>query len=272
MEPSFKIIGILREKKSMAYTVKKLAEMSGVSVRTLHFYDEIGLLRPAYHGSNGYRFYEEEQLLMLQQILFFRELGFELKQIQKVVGRKDFDKIAALSSHRQVLQKNLARTKELIKTIDKTIEHLKGTQKMKEEDLYCGFVTKEQQAEYLTYLKNRLGKDHPYFAEAERNVKKWTKADMAHYKKETDADMKALAKLKEKQFSPSSPEVQAIVDKLYDWIKGFWTPDKESFIGLGQLYTELEWKKFFDKYDPHHPQLAMYLASAMKIFAEHELN
>ena len=62
----------------MAYTVKKLAAISGVSVRTLHWYDEVGLLKPAYHGANGYRFYEEAQLLMLQQILFYRELGFEL--------------------------------------------------------------------------------------------------------------------------------------------------------------------------------------------------
>jgi MerR family transcriptional regulator, thiopeptide resistance regulator len=256
----------------MAYTVKKLAEISGVSIRTLHFYDEIGLLRPAYNGSNGYRFYEEEQLLILQQILFFRELGFELKQIKNIIGRKDFDKIAALSSHRQVLQKNLARTKELIKTIDKTVEHLKGNQKMKEEDLYCGFITKEQQAEYLTYLKNRLGKDHPYFAEAERNVKNWTKADLENYKNESDADMKALAKLMEKQFSTSSPEVQILVGKLYEWVKKFWTPNRESFIALGQMYTELEWKKFFGKYDLNHPKLAMYLASGMKIFAERELN
>ncbi|MFZ0566324.1 MAG: MerR family transcriptional regulator [Chlamydiales bacterium] len=87
----------------MAYTVTKLAKISGVSVRTLYWYDEVGLLKPAYYGSNGYRYYEEEQLLMLQQILFFRELGFELKQIQKILNRSDFDKIIALSSHRKVL-------------------------------------------------------------------------------------------------------------------------------------------------------------------------
>ena len=107
----------------MAYTVAKLAQLSGISVRTLHWYDEIGLLKPAYHGSNGYRYYEEEQLLTLQQILFFRELGFELKQIQKILGRTDFDQIVALRSHRQVLQKNLERTQKLIKTIDKTSKH-----------------------------------------------------------------------------------------------------------------------------------------------------
>ncbi len=80
----------------MAYTVKQLAAMSGVSVRTLHFYDETGLLKPAYHRANGYRFYEEAQLLTLQQILFYRELGFELKQIKRILGRADFEKVAAL--------------------------------------------------------------------------------------------------------------------------------------------------------------------------------
>ena len=110
----------------MAYTVKQVAGMSGVSVRTLHFYDEMGLLKPAYLGVNGYRFYQEPQLLHLQQILFYRELGFELRQIQRILGRADFQKIAALQSHRKVLQQNLSHTRTLIETIDKTIQHLKG--------------------------------------------------------------------------------------------------------------------------------------------------
>src|SRR6202790_2012937 len=111
-------------KKAMAYTVKQVAAMSGVSVRTLHFYDETGLLKPAYHGVNGYRFYEEPQLLTLQQILFYRELGFELKQIERILGRPDFEKVAALQSHRKVLQKDLARARTLIENIEKTIEHM----------------------------------------------------------------------------------------------------------------------------------------------------
>jgi len=123
----------------MAYTVKQVAAMSGVSVRTLHFYDETGLLKPAYHGANGYRFYEEAQLLTLQQILFYRELGFELKQIERIVGRADFEKVAALESHRKVLQEDLTRTRSLIETIDKTIQHLKGTKKMKSEEMFIGF-------------------------------------------------------------------------------------------------------------------------------------
>src|ERR1700758_607616 len=99
----------------MAYTVNKLAKISGISIRTLRFYDEIGLLKPAYYGDNSYRYYEEEQLLMLQQILFYRELSFPLNDIQRIVSSDDFNKIDALNSHKQVLVQNLDRTKKLIK-------------------------------------------------------------------------------------------------------------------------------------------------------------
>src|ERR1700751_5865778 len=126
-------------RKPMAYTVKQVAAMSGVSVRTLRFYDEAGLLKPAYLGANGYRFYEEPQLLMLQQILFYRELGFELKQIQRIVGRADFEKVAALRSHREALERNLTRTRRLLETIDTTIEHLKGAKTMSSEEMFAGF-------------------------------------------------------------------------------------------------------------------------------------
>src|SRR4051812_44842354 len=104
--------GLCRE-KAMAYTVKQVAAMSGVSVRTLHFYDETGLLKPAWHGANGYRFYGDQQLLTLQQILFYRELGFALKEIKRILSQADFENVAALESHRQVLENNLTRTRSL---------------------------------------------------------------------------------------------------------------------------------------------------------------
>src|SRR5262245_19447140 len=120
--------------ENMAHTVKKVAAMSGVSVRTLHFYDEVGLLKPAYIGTNGYRFYQEPQLLRLQQILFYRKLGFELERIKRILDQPKFDRIKALESHRKVLHDNLAHTRQLIETIDKTLEHLKGTRKMKSKE------------------------------------------------------------------------------------------------------------------------------------------
>lgn len=134
----------------MAYTVKKLAKISGISIRTLRFYDEIGLLKPAYYGDNSYRYYEEEQLLMLQQILFYRELNFPLNDIQRIINCDDFNKIDALISHRQVLAQNLDRTKKLIKTVDQTIAHLRGKITMRNEELFVGFAHKFAFDSYVT--------------------------------------------------------------------------------------------------------------------------
>jgi DNA-binding transcriptional MerR regulator len=124
----------------MAYTVKQVAAMSGVSVRTLHFYDETGLLEPARTGQNGYRYYEEQQLFTLQQILFYRELGFELRQIRPLLGRPDFQRVDALRSHREALEERLARTRRLLETIDRTIDHLKEGKPMKGEQIFAGFT------------------------------------------------------------------------------------------------------------------------------------
>jgi DNA-binding transcriptional MerR regulator len=110
----------------MAYTVKQVAALSGVSVRTLHFYDETDLLKPAHTGANGYRYYEEPQLLTLQQILLYRELGIELRQIRQLLGRPDFQRRDALRSHREAMEERLARTRRLLETIDHTIDHLEG--------------------------------------------------------------------------------------------------------------------------------------------------
>src|SRR5688572_195485 len=177
----------------MKYGVKELAELSGVTVRTLHFYDEVGLLKPAGHSVSGYRFYGEKELLQLQQILFFRELGFELKQIKRILNRSDFDRRAALESHRGVLEKNVARTKELIKTIDETLEHLKGKRKMKDRALFSGF-DHAKQAEYEKQLIEQYGeKMREGIAESRRKVKDWTKQDWERSGKEWDAICTQLA-------------------------------------------------------------------------------
>jgi DNA-binding transcriptional MerR regulator/quercetin dioxygenase-like cupin family protein len=124
----------------MGYTVKQVATMSGVSERTLRFYDATGLLKPAYRAANGYRFYEEPQLLILQQILFYRELGLELRQIRQLLGRADFQRLDALRSHRAALGERVARTRRLLETIDHTIDHLEGRKPMKDEQIFAGFT------------------------------------------------------------------------------------------------------------------------------------
>lgn len=135
----------------MKYTIKQLAKLSGVSTRTLRFYDEIGLLKPAFYGDNNYRYYKEEQLLLLQQILFFRELEFPLNDIKRILGCNDFDKISSLQQHKSSLQSNVERTQTLIQTIDKTISHIRGQQKMRTEEMFEGFDPIKQQ-EHEQYM------------------------------------------------------------------------------------------------------------------------
>jgi len=253
----------------MAYTVKKLAAMSGVSVRTLHFYDEVGLLKPAYVGSNGYRFYEEPQLLTLQQILFYRELGFELKQIKRVLSRSDFDKIAALESHREILRKNLARTRKLIVTIDKTIEHLKGTKKMKGQEMFVGF-NPEQQAKHEQYLIDRYGEGmKESIAQSKEKVKGWTKAKWEKSGAAFAEICKDLAALMGRQLPSDSREVQDVIRRHHKWLQQFWTPTRESYTGHSELIVTSDLRKAYEAY---HPQLPEFIAAAIKVFAEKELS
>jgi phosphoribosylaminoimidazole-succinocarboxamide synthase len=113
-----------------AYTVKQVASLAGISVRTLHYYDQVGLLKPRYRRENGYRYYDEDSTIRLQQIMFFRELGFSLDEIGKMVSRPDFDMLEALKSQRRLLVGKSERLGELIAVVDKTIQRLKGEDKM----------------------------------------------------------------------------------------------------------------------------------------------
>src|SRR5512138_2297535 len=112
------------------FTVKQLSKLAGITPRTLHYYDEIGLLKPSQVGENGYRYYADEALLRLQQILFYRELEMPLENIKQIMESHDFDVMAALESHRAELRKRIAKMERLITTVDDTVLHLKGKKEM----------------------------------------------------------------------------------------------------------------------------------------------
>ena len=248
----------------MAYTVKKLSELSGVTIRTLHFYEEIGLLKPAYHGSNGYRYYEEKELLQLQQILFFKELGFSLKQIEKVLGKSDFDQLSALYSHRKHLSKEQEKIEQLLKTIDKTIKHLKGKKKMKDEEMFIGLVTKAKGGESYFAAEEIVGK-----SVKTPTVKKREKAFYESITKTAHAIFRDLVRCIEKGLDPTSDEVQRIIQKHHAFAEQMHAATKEVYKALAQLYQEHP--EFRKQLDPFHPQLATFMAEAMKIFANKNL-
>ncbi|MCZ4721566.1 MerR family transcriptional regulator [Legionella pneumophila] len=249
----------------MAYTINQLAKLSGVSTRTLRFYDEIGLLAPAFYGDNQYRYYKEEQLLMLQQILFFRELGFPLNDIQRILSSDDFDKIESLKKHKSMLQSSLERTATLIRTIDKTIQHLRGKHKMSNEELYYGFDS-EKQKQYEKELVKEGVVSQEWMNNYKKKINKWTQEDKEKFIQEGKEINEALILAINKKLNPSSPEVQAIIGKHHAWVG--WNPTKEGYIGLSQRYLTPEFRIFYEK---QHPELLEFIVEAMRLYAEKNL-
>ena len=253
----------------MRYTVKKLAQLSGVSARTLRFYDEIGLLAPAFYGDNQYRYYEEDQLLMLQQILFFRELGMPLSDIGRILSSDDFDKIESLQTHKSILQSGLERTETLITTIDRTISHIRGKLIMRDAEMYDGFDPKKQQ-EHEQYMLDTGVISQQQVDESWQKVAHWKKPNWETFKDEGEQLNQDLASAVKSHLKPDCSEVQILVKRHYTWVSNFWLPTKETYTGLAQMYLDHpDYRSFYNKY---HPNLVEYLVEAMRIFAENELS
>lgn len=258
----------------MAYTVSTLAKLSGVSIRTLHYYDEIGLLKPDFVEETGYRYYGNDQLLILQQILFFKELGFGLKQIQEILQQKDFQRVKALRTQKSLLKDKVLRLQTLLKTIDTTINHLEEKQMVTASELFKGFeIESEQQKNYEKfveeYLIQKYGKaKYQEMKKGYKDASSFTPDDMKKMRKESDEICKELVILMEKNLRPDSAEVQALIKKHHEMIMKFWTPTKETYAGHADFIMETDLRKFYDAY---HPKLAQYIADAIKIFAQKHL-
>ena len=191
-----------------------------------------------------------------------------MKQIQRLLDRSDFDQAEALKSHRKVLQKNLERTGELIRTIDKTLAHMKGKKKMKHAELFRGFDEKKQ-AEYEQQLIERFGEGmRKGIAESRRRVKDWTKSDWQRSGNEWNEICARLVQAMGRKLAVDSDEVQGLIRRHYEWLKKFWTPNRESYAGHGRFLLETDLRKAYDKHDP---KLAGFMAEAMSIFAEQKL-
>ncbi|MCL4487048.1 MAG: MerR family transcriptional regulator [Chloroflexi bacterium] len=234
----------------MAYTVKQLADLAGVSVRTLHYYDEIELLAPASVGENGYRRYDEAGLLRLQQILFFRQLDFRLDEIKAILDRPDFDLLQALQGHRAELEKRSANLERLIRTVDLTIARLKGELNVSDGDLFVGF-DEEKQAQYAQEARRRWGS-----SEVDASAKLWS-GYSAEKKTTILSEGEAIRRDLQAAMSkgPTSPEVQQIVARWHQHLRYFYEPSIERLRGLGQLYVDdPDFRATYSKLDPKLPE------------------
>jgi DNA-binding transcriptional MerR regulator len=217
------------------YTVKKLSQIAGVSVRTLHHYDRIGLLKPSVRTAAGYRLYGENALLRLQQILFYRELDFGLREIVALIGRPDFDLITALEGHKQQLRDRRKRIDRLMVTLDKTIAHLKDKTKMNYEELYEGLPREHAGA----WRKEALEKWPEQVSHAEQVMMNMDKSDFDTLKAGFKKNWETLALLS--GGDPAGEAVQTEIDKHYHYILQFWGrpgDQTDAYRGLGKLYED----------------------------------
>ena len=243
------------------YTVKQLSKLAGISIRSLHYYDEIGLLKPSSLGANGYRHYEEEALLNLQQILFYRELDLSLDEIRAIIDRSDFDVLTALKSHKEALQGRVERLKRLIRTVDKTIDHLKGNENMNAKGLFEGFSEEEQE-------KYALEAEQMYDPETVRASNRKWKAYPPAEKECILAEGKAIYVdlIAAMPKGAASPEAQALIARWHRHMQYFWSPNDEQLLGLADGYNDDP--RFRANFDKMHPNLAGFMHEAVNAYVK----
>jgi DNA-binding transcriptional MerR regulator len=191
----------------MMYTIKELASLAGVTTRTLRFYDQIGLLKPASAGRNGYRLYNSDSALRMQQILFYKRLGFDLQEIRSILDNPNFNLLDALKFHRIALTEQIGNIQQLIHTVDMTIRKLLEEANMKDDDLFVGF-NEEKQKEYEIEIRERYG-EHAF-----DGVIDWNSYSCEGKKKiilEGQAIHRDLAALIGSE--PGSEEVQSVISR-----------------------------------------------------------
>jgi DNA-binding transcriptional MerR regulator len=206
-----------------SYTVSQLARLSGVSVRALHHYDEIGLLKPASVGLNGYRYYGREQLLRLQQILFHRELGLSLDEIGRVIDAPGFDRAAALRRHRETLAAEIARLRELTATLDDTLAELEGGKPMDEDTMFRGFGA-QARARIEAWAVERHGRWARLGIETREEVMQgWTPAEREANRREMGAIFDDFAAALAEGLAADGARAQGVVLRLHAAASKAWT-------------------------------------------------
>ena len=246
------------------YTVKQLSKLAGVSIRTLHHYDEIGLLKPGRRAESGYRYYGRSELLRLQQILFYRELGFPLKEIKHILDDPGFDLIQSLEYHKNELKKKTDRFQQLLSTIDKTISKLKNQSIMiSDKELYEGF-SPEEVKEYREEVKERWGEQK--LLETEERLKALNKEDWTDLKSKQEEVNQLLASLVGQK--ADDPLVQNAVAQHYELIRNFYPATLVQYRAFGTMYVEDE--RFKAHYEKYKVGLAEFLRDAIAVYCDQQ--
>ncbi|WP_045522394.1 MerR family transcriptional regulator [Neobacillus niacini] len=249
----------------MEYTIQKLANLAGVSTRTLRYYDEIGILKPARINSSGYRIYGQTEVNRLQQILFYRELGVGLDSIKDIVTAPTFDGAKALREHREKLLEKREQLDLLIANVDKTIAVTEGRISMSNKEKFEGFKKKmieDNEKKYGKEIREKYGKDT-----VEASNAKVMNMTQEQYEEVTVLAEQIHTTLAEafKTGDPAGELAQKAADLHKQWLSYYWNQySKEAHAGLGQMYVDDE--RFTAYYDKEQPGTAEFLRDAIHIY------
>ena len=249
----------------MEYTVQKLAKLSGVSTRTLRYYDEIGLLKPARINLSGYRIYSQTEIDTLQQILFYRELGVCLEDIKTIITSPSFDGINALREHHEKLVERKDQLELLIANVEKSIAEAEGRMTMSNNEKFQGF-----KQNLIDENEKRFGKEarSKYCDEAvDKSNKKLLNMTPEDYEKITQLE-KAVMETLHAAFQTGDPAgelAHKAADLHRQWLSFYWDSyTKEAHGGVAQMYVDDE--RFKAYYDKEQPGLAEFLRDAILIY------
>ena len=246
----------------MKLHIKEFAKLTGVSVRTLHFYDEIGLLKPSsVDEQNGYRFYDEQTLMRMQEILFYRELNFSLKEIRMILSSPDYDKQNALKEQKHLLTLKKERLERLISAIDSA---MKG--EIVNMNVFDNSEFEEKRNEYAKEAREKWGDTAAYKEYAEKTAD-YSEDKHKQVNSAMDERIAEFADCKRNGFAPESQKTQALVKKWQDFItENYYTCTKEILVGLGEMYVADE--RFQKNIDRHGDGTAQFMSDAIKVYCK----
>ena len=247
----------------MKMYIKEFAKLTGVSVRTLHYYDEIGLLKPsAVDEQNGYRFYDERSLERMQEILFYRELDFPLKSISEILASPNYDKQKALTEQRRLLTLKKERLERLISALDSAV---KGENTMN-MNVFDNSEFEAEREKYAREAKEKWGSTAAYKESTEKTAG-YSKEKWGEINSGTDSLISVFAECVKNGAQPTDDVAQKLVKKWQDFItENYYTCTNEILSGLGEMYTADE--RFKENIDRHGEGTAEFMSAAIKVYCK----
>jgi MerR family transcriptional regulator, thiopeptide resistance regulator len=251
----------VQEVIDMGLSIGEIAELASVSVRTLHHYDELGLLVPSVRTEAGYRLYCDEDVAALQQVLFFKELGFGLADIARIMHDPTFDRLEALQMQHRMLSDKAAQLALMVEAVDAAIDATEGGVTLDAKDMlevFGDFDPKQYEAE----VEKRWGNTDSY-AQSARRTKRYTKEDWQRFKDESEANGGRMIELFDAGVAPSDPRAMDVADEARLLIdRWFYDCSREMHACLGEMYVADP--RFKANYEKMREGMAQWFSDAIK--------